>query len=210
VRAAPEPAPRPICHAPHRNKDQGDNPLHLAQVLLLLRDGPQALEWLETARRIDPESLRIEETYGDALARVGAQSEARLAWLTAARIDPGDIRGVRGLVVREVRQAMTAVKGRKLVMAEKYFRRAALLEPKSWAAMTGLSNVLLDLGDVGPAVTWAERAVAVVPRNSAVRLVLGDALARAGDEERAIASWREASLLDPTNREARKRLNRVH
>jgi Flp pilus assembly protein TadD len=95
-------------------------------------------------------------------------------------------------------------------MAEKYFRRAALLEPKSWAAMTGLSNVLLDLGDVGPAVTWAERAVAVVPRNSAVRLVLGDALARAGDEERAIASWREASLLDPTNREARKRLNRVH
>jgi len=198
-----------FCRAVHWDKTNAEVALHLAQVLLLQRDGAEALVWAERARTLDPRSLRIQETYGDALARVGANAEARSAWLTAARIDPSDQRGVRGLVVREVRQAQDAIKNRKMVVAEKYYRRAAALEPRSWSAMIGLSQVLLELGDVKPALTWAERAVAVVPRNSSVRLVLGDAYQRAGDHAAAMASWREATLLDPANREARKRLNRA-
>jgi hypothetical protein len=37
---------------------------------------------------------------------------------------------------------------------------------------------------------------------------MGDALSRAGESARATEAWREASLLDPNNREARKRLRR--
>jgi Flp pilus assembly protein TadD len=39
-------------------------------------------------------------------------------------------------------------------------------------------------------------------------MALGDALSRAGDNARAIQAWREATLLDPNNREAKKRLRR--
>ena len=67
---------------------------------------------------------------------------------------------------------------------------------------------MLELGEVKPAVVWAERAVSVAPRNASVRLALGDALARAGENARATAAFREATLLDPNNREAQKRLRR--
>lgn len=197
-----------FCRAVRWDKANAEVAMQLAQVLLLHRDGAQAAEWAQKAATLDPASLRAKETLGDALARTGNEEEARAAWIAAARIEPSDQRGVRGLVMREVRAADRALKGRELVVAEKYFRRAALLEPKSWAAMVGLSYVLLELGEVKPAVVWAERAVSVAPRNSSVRLVLGDALSRAGESARATEAWREATLLDPNNREARKRLRR--
>jgi Flp pilus assembly protein TadD/DNA-binding response OmpR family regulator len=197
-----------FCRAVRWDKTNGEVAMQLAQVLLLHRDGAQALEWAQKAATLDPSSLRAKETLGDALARTGEDDQARAAWLAAARIDPSDQRGVRGLVMREVRAADRALKGHELVVAEKYFRRAALLEPRSWSAMVGLSYVLLELGEVKPAVVWAERAVAAAPRNSSVRLALGDALSRAGETARATEAWREATLLDPNNREARKRLRR--
>jgi DNA-binding response OmpR family regulator/Tfp pilus assembly protein PilF len=197
-----------FCRAVRWDSANAEIAMQLAQVLLLHRDGAQALEWAQKAASIDPSSLRTKETLGDALARTGAEEEARAAWFAAARVDGNDQRGVRGLVMREVRAADRALKGRELVVAEKYFRRAALLEPRSWAAMVGLSYVLLELGEAKPAVMWAERAVSVAPRNASVRLALGDALARAGENARATAAFREATLLDPNNREARKRLRR--
>jgi Flp pilus assembly protein TadD len=197
-----------FCRAVRWDKANAEVSMQLAQVLLLHRDGAQALEWAQKAASLDPKSLRAKETFGDALARTGGEDAAREAWLAAARIDASDQRGVRGLVMREVRAADRALKGRELVVAEKYFRRAALLEPRSWSAMVGLSYVLLELGEARPAVVWAERAVGVAPRNSSVRMALGDALSRAGDNARAIQAWREATLLDPNNREAKKRLRR--
>jgi Flp pilus assembly protein TadD len=197
-----------FCRAVRWDKSNAEVAMQLAQVLLLHRDGAQALEWAEKAASLDPSSMRAKETLGDALARMGRDEEARTAWLAAARIEANDQRGVRGLVMREVRAADRALKGRELVVAEKYFRRAALLEPRSWSAMVGLSYVLLELGEVKPAVVWAERAVAAAPRNSSVRLALGDALSRAGETARATEAWREATLLDPNNREARKRLRK--
>jgi Flp pilus assembly protein TadD len=197
-----------FCRAVRWDKANAEVSMQLAQVLLLHRDGAQALEWAERAASLDPKSLRAKETLGDALARTGGEDAARTAWLAAAKIEATDQRGVRGLVMREVRAADRALKGRELVVAEKYFRRAALLEPRSWSAMVGLSYVLLELGEAKPAVVWAERAARVAPRNSSVRLALGDALSRAGENARATEAWREATLLDPNNREARKRLRR--
>jgi Flp pilus assembly protein TadD/DNA-binding response OmpR family regulator len=197
-----------FCRAVRWDSSNAEVAMQLAQVLLLHRDGAQALEWARKAASLDPTSLRTKETLGDALARMGVEDEARAAWFAAAKIDGNDPRGVRGLMLREVRAADRALKGRELVVAEKYFRRAALLEPRSWSAMVGLSYVLLELGESKPAVVWAERAVSAAPRNAPARLALGDALTRAGESARAAAAFREAALLDPNNREARKRLRR--
>jgi tetratricopeptide (TPR) repeat protein/DNA-binding response OmpR family regulator len=198
-----------FCRAVRWDKGNAEVAMQLAQVLLLHRDGVQALDWAQKAATLDPNSLRAKETLGDAMARTGNEDGARTAWLAAARIDASDQRGVRGLVMREVRAADKALKSHELVVSEKYFRRAALLEPRSWAAMVGLSYVLLELGEVKPAVVWAKRAVGVAPRNSSVRLALGDALSRAGENAGATEAWREATLLDPNNREAHKRLRRA-
>jgi Flp pilus assembly protein TadD len=112
-------------------------------------------------------------------------------------------------VTREVRQADTALKRRNLVVAEKFFRRASILEPLSTSSMVGLSYVLVQLEDMAGAAFWARRAVKLAPRSPQARLALGDALSAADDTRAAIAEWREASLLDPGNGEALKRLRRA-
>jgi hypothetical protein len=69
--------------------------------------------------------------------------------------------------------------------------------------------VLVQLGDAGGGAYWGRRAVKAAPRNASARLALGDALHAGNDTRAAIVEWREASLLDPGNGEALKRLRRA-
>jgi Flp pilus assembly protein TadD len=195
-----------LCRAANYNPKNAEIALELSLVLLLRRDGPEAETWARRAVELAPNNLGAQDALGDALARVGNESEAKKAWITAARIDGTNEAAVRALVTRAAKQADNALRHRDLVTAERSFRRAALLEPKSQASRSGLAYVLLELGDLEAAVTWARRGVDVSPRNSGARLVLGDALAKSGDKVGAGREWREAALLDPGNREALKRL----
>jgi Flp pilus assembly protein TadD len=195
-----------LCRAAQYNPKHAAIALDLSLALLLGRDGPDAETWARRAVELDPNALGAKDALGDALARTGKDAEARRAWLEAARIDASNDAAVRAMVTRSAKQADKALRRRDLVTAERSFRRAALLEPKSYASRSGLAYVLLELGDIAPAVLWAKRAVDVAPRNSGARLVLGDALAKSGDKAGAGREWREAALLDPGNREALKRL----
>ncbi|HEX6278305.1 MAG TPA: hypothetical protein VFZ53_34905 [Polyangiaceae bacterium] len=197
------------CRAVHWDAKNLDVSLQLAQVLLLERDGTQALEYAERAAAIDETVPRVQEVLGDSYARVGAYEEARRAWFAAAGLDPSSAGATRRLVSRELRQADQALRKRNLVIAEKFFRRAAVLEPASTSSMVGLAYVLVQLEDTRGAAFWARRAVKLAPRNASARLALGDALHAAKDTRAAVVEWREASLLDPTNNEALKRLRRA-
>jgi tetratricopeptide (TPR) repeat protein len=198
-----------LCRAERWDDKNPEIPHELAIVLLLARDGADAAHWARRAVELDPRSLKAKDTLGDALARVGAHREAIAAWLAAARLDSESEAGRRALLGREMKQADRALRGRNLVIAERYFRRAAVLEPRSVTALVGLSYVLVQLGDVPAAVTWARRAVEVAPRSASARLTLGDALAKSGDKQAAAVEWREAGLLDPSNRDAAKRLRQA-
>jgi tetratricopeptide (TPR) repeat protein/DNA-binding response OmpR family regulator len=198
-----------FCRAAHWDAKNPDTALQLAQVLLLRRDGKQALSWAERAVALDPQAATAKDALGDALARLGAHERARRAWFEAAGLDPNDAEAARGILNRELKQADRAFRKRDLVASERYFRRAAVVDPTSVAALTGLSSVLVLLEDAAPAVVWGKRAVAAAPRNAYARLILGDALAAAADQPAAIAEWREASLLDPSLNEARARLRRA-
>jgi tetratricopeptide (TPR) repeat protein/DNA-binding NarL/FixJ family response regulator len=197
------------CRAVHWDGKNAEIALQLAQVFLLERDGGKALEYAEQAAALDPTQPRVQEVLGDSYARIGAYREARSAWFDAAKLESTSADATRRLVSREVRQADLALRRHDLVVAEKFFRRAAILEPASSASMIGLSYVLVQLEDVKGAAFWARRAVKVAPRNAAARLALGDALNAAKDQRAAIVEWREASLLDPSNAEAQKRLRRA-
>jgi cytochrome c-type biogenesis protein CcmH/NrfG len=196
------------CRAVHWNPKDFDIVVQLTQVLLLERDGPKAAEFAERAVALEPTSSRSQEVLGDAYARVGAYDEARRAWFAATGLEPSD-EVTRRLVSREIRQADQALKRRNLVVAEKFFRRAAILEPASTSSMIGLAYVLVQLDDARGAAFWARRAVKLAPRNASARLALGDALQAGNDLRAATVEWREASLLDPTNKEAQKRLRRA-
>jgi tetratricopeptide (TPR) repeat protein/DNA-binding response OmpR family regulator len=198
-----------FCRAAHWDAKNPDTALQLAQVLLLRRDGKQALPWAERAVALDPQAATAKDALGDALARLGAHERARRTWFEAAGLDPNDAEAARGILNRELKQADRAFRKRDFVASERYFRRAAVLDPTSVAALTGLSSVLVLLEDAAPAVVWGKRAVAAAPRNPYARLILGDALAAASDQTAAIAEWREASLLDPSLNEARARLRRA-
>ena len=198
-----------LCRAQLWDEKNPETALELAMVFLLARDGGDAVIWARRAVELDPTALKAKDALGDALARTGAHREASAAWMAAARLDPESEPGRRALVAREIKQADQALRSRSLLMAERYFRRAAILEPRSITSLVGLSYVLGQLGDAKAAVTWAQSAVDVSPRNSSARLALGDALAKSGDASAAAVEWREAVLLDPNNRDAAKRLRQA-
>ncbi|HTQ05904.1 MAG TPA: tetratricopeptide repeat protein [Polyangiaceae bacterium] len=195
-----------LCRAATWNPESSEIALELALVLLLERDGAEAATWARRAVELDPKNSAAEDALGDALARLGSETEARGAFLAAAHIDAGDRAGVRALVTRAMKQGDQALRHGDFLTAERGFRRALVLEPKSSSAASGLSYALLELGDGAAGVVWAKHAVELAPRSSGARLVLGDALAKSGDKTAAAGEWREAVLLDPANREAQKRL----
>jgi tetratricopeptide (TPR) repeat protein/DNA-binding NarL/FixJ family response regulator len=197
------------CRAVHWDPKNVEIALQLAQVFLLERDGAKALEFAERAAAIDPSLMRVQEVLGDSYARVGAHQDARRAWFAAAMLDSTSAEATRRLVSREMRQADLAFRRKNLVIAAKFFRRAAVLEPASTTSMVGLAYVLVQLDDPAGAAYWARRAVKATPRNASARLALGDALNAGKDTRAAIVEWREASLLDPGNAEALKRLRRA-
>ena len=65
------------------------------------------------------------------------------------------------------------------------------------------------LGEPKPALRWAQRALAIDPRNAAARVAMGDAHLAAGHARLAETEWREALGVDPGNGEALLRLNKL-
>ncbi len=195
-----------FCRAAEFDPKKGEIALQLTHVLLLVRDGQQAAEWAERAVQQLPRERKAKETLGDALARVGAHAEARAAWFEGAGIDASNAAGHRALFMRGLKDADRSVRARDYVAAERYFRRAAVLDPSSVPAAAGLAYVLTMLGDAAPAVVWARRAVEAGPRTAAAHFALGEALQKAGDDAGATAAFREATTIDPGHREAMRRL----
>ncbi len=64
--------------------------------------------------------------------------------------------------------------------------------------------IRLDLGVA--AVIWARRAVKIAGGNIRYRVLLGDALLKAGKRKDAVAVWKQAETLDPNDPELRARL----
>jgi predicted Zn-dependent protease len=71
-----------------------------------------------------------------------------------------------------------------------------------------MARALLARGDAGKALSLTQRIVRKRPKRASYRVLLGDALRRAGDEAGAQAAYREALALDPNERDAQRRLSR--
>jgi len=190
----------------------GKNPqthLDLAQLFLIRKDGAAAAEEARNAVELDPNSGRAQSLLGDGLVRVGDHEGAKQAWLLAAGVDPNDPVKFKGLMTRNLHEAEASLKKKDVARAERFFRRAIVLDPDSLQASRGLAAVLNQLGDGAAAMRWAQRALAREPRDPDAHVVLGDALWLLGDKINAEREWREANRLDPANQEAQRRIHRL-
>ncbi|HYP87444.1 MAG TPA: hypothetical protein VEQ59_04810 [Polyangiaceae bacterium] len=190
----------------------GKNPqthVDLAQLLLIRKDGAAAAEEARSAVALDPSSSRAQSLLGDGLVRVGDHEGAKQAWLQAAGIDAADTAKFKALLARNLHEAEASLKNKDVSRAERFFRRAIVLDPDSMPASRGLAAVLNQLGDGAAAMRWAQRALSREPRDPDSHVVLGDALQLEGDKAGAEREWREANRLDPSNRAAQNRIRRL-
>jgi Flp pilus assembly protein TadD len=80
----------------------------------------------------------------------------------------------------------------QLQQAAKYLQKAISLNPTMTQPYSNLSVVMLELGDVGTAVTSAHKAVSLDPSQAVYRVVLGNALTKQHNLDEAIQQYREA------------------
>jgi tetratricopeptide (TPR) repeat protein len=183
--------------------------IDLAQLFLIRKDGAAAAEEARVAVSLDPKSNRAQSLLGDGLVRIGDHEGAKQAWLLASGVDPNDAVKLKALIIRNLREAEASLKKKDVARAERFFRRAIVLEPDSLEASRGLAAALNQLGDGAAAVRWAQRALAREPRDPDAHVVLGDALSLLGDKPGAEREWREANRLDPSNIQAQNRIRRL-
>lgn len=198
-----------FCKAVRWDAKNPQSHIDLAQLFLIRKDGAAAAEEARHAIEIDPNSGRAQSLLGDGLVRIGDHEGAKQAWLLAAGVDAKDAPKFKALVTRNLHEAEASLKKKDVARAERFFRRAIVLEPDSLEASRGLAAVLNQLGDGHAAVRWVQRALAREPRDPDSHVVLGDALLLLGDKVGAEHEWREANRLDPGNMEAQRRIRRL-
>ena len=210
VRGDVDASQRALCKAVLWNQTNPAVPFELAQLLLLRRDGAKAIEWVNKGLALDPTNARGQGILGDALARVGQFEPAKIAWLKSLHLEPSsDAQQFKALAFSSAREAQASLKRRDFARAERFFRRAVVLDGDSVPASNGLADTLLKLGDGASALRWANHSVAIAPRDAAARVTLGDVLFQKGDRNAAEVEWREALRLEPTNTLAQLRINRL-
>ena len=211
VRGDIDSAQRALCKAVIWDQNNAAIPLELAQLLLLRRDGAAAVEWARKGLEKDPTSVRGQAILGDGLARLGEFEPAKRAWLASMRLEPkSEEQQFKDLSFSSVKEAQASMKRRDVARAERFYRRAVVLDGDNIPASNGLANALLKLGDMSSALRWANHSVALAPRDASARLVLGDVLWQKGDRAAAEVEWREALQLEPDNFLAKLRIGRVN
>src|SRR2546428_13904501 len=94
--------------------------------------------------------------------------------------------------------------------ARRELEAAAHLDPGDPRYQVDLAGLLLDQGELAPAVERLRQAVRLEPRSAAVRLLLATALRRAGDYDGMVREYTKVRRLGPTSpprRNARKALD---
>jgi predicted Zn-dependent protease len=155
--------------------------------------------------KLNPEERQLQLLLGDALALSGEARKAAEPMLLGAGVDANDALAKKRFAQAEIKKAEELARRQDASGAEREFRRALAVEPDNVPATIGVARMLLDQGHPKAAAHWARKANALDPRSAAGFVVLGDALAKAGDQAGAGAAWKKAVEVEPNDAVARSR-----
>jgi tetratricopeptide (TPR) repeat protein len=99
---------------------------------------------------------------------------------------------------------MWAEAGKNLDQAHEMLVRAVGHDPDNGAYVDSLGWVYYRLGDLDQAEKYLTDATRLIPSDATVHEHLGDVLAKRGEKERALHSYRTALSLDPEAKEGEK------
>jgi len=142
----------------------------LGEIASLRGDFPLAIRMFEDALKIQPEASRVHYPLSLAYARLGASEKAKSHLALRGNVD--------------------------VAVADPLYDAVLRLNPYTFARR---GQDALESGRVGEALELLRAAALVLPEDAEIRVHLGAALARSGDNEAALEQYREAVRLQPTN-----------
>ncbi|NRA32263.1 MAG: tetratricopeptide repeat protein [Polyangiaceae bacterium] len=178
----------------------------LVRLFMLQGDLDQSQDWAKIAAKHHPSSVDTQVLLGDTLARVGKLDEARALWMTAAKLEADNSKGIERLANRYHHAGTRALKGSDWAQADRFFRRCVILRPEWPDAATGLAEALFRAQQNASALGWMRRALGLGALDANTQVLYGDILIKNAENDEAVKAWQIALSLDPTHKKARRRL----
>jgi len=175
---------------------------NLANALLEINRGPDAIEQYEAALRIDPNDVQAHYNLGNVLLESGRLSEAIGHYQAALRVAPAFVRAHDNLGTALLRAG-------RFPEAIEQFVAAVQSNPNHPAAHYNLANVLVRAGRLDAAIGEYESAVRLAPDMTDAHFNLATALAQAGRTREAIGQYEIVLRQNPADAEARRDLARL-
>ena len=178
----------------------------LAALYLTLHAPKQAQRWAQKAIAVRPDRRKTQELQGDVYSQLGEPDKAREVWAKALQLDPADKKTLSLVAMQFTRDADLRLRGGDIANAEKFFRRAATLDPESPAAATGLAQVSLKQRKFELAKIWVKRALEVQIDHGEALVILADLTLREGHEKEALGLYKKALRSAPGNSRAHQQV----
>jgi tetratricopeptide (TPR) repeat protein len=173
--------------------------------LSLVDETTEALSSFDRAVELNPRYVEALVNRALTLNELGRYDEARESFELAAEADVEE--GVGGfpsvlagrLANKHMEIGDLYAIGGALKDAAKQYRRALRLRPRFADIRNRLGRVMLDLGDIGGAITELEKTLHINPRFTDARINLGLAWYRMGELARAHEEWTLCAEARPGN-----------
>jgi tetratricopeptide (TPR) repeat protein len=185
-------------HAAAQTKVGTRNTIAASEAYVQAGDQAAAVALMKAAAGAKPDDLDLQFQLGSLHERANDPKAAEETFLALLKKNPEHAPTLNYLGY------MWAEAGKNLDQAHEMLVRAVGHDPDNGAYVDSLGWVYYRLGDLDLAEKYLTDATRLIPSDATVHEHLGDVLAKRGEKERALDSYRTALRLDPEAKEGEK------
>ena len=190
-------------HAALQAKLGTRNAITAAEAYVQAGDHQSAVALVKSAVAAKPEEIDLQFELGSLQERAGDKAAAEKTFLAVLEKNENHAPTLNYLGY------MWAESGVHLEQAHEMLTRAVGQDPENGAYVDSLGWVYFRLGKLELAEKYLTDAARLLPRDPTVHEHLGDVLAKRGNTERALQSYRTALTLDPQGKEVEKLRSKI-